>query len=143
MSQISDQVRTFFENFEQANNTFDQKLLAPLVGNSLVGADPNGTIQMLSKEDYVTGLSKSQEYLHTLGFRYIKVVPTEEIPLSERYIMVKTKGIMRLEKKPGQPIDLAHDASYILFLADNKPQIVFALSHDDPMKMAQDQHGFV
>src|SRR5437870_154057 len=48
---------------------------------------------------------------------------------------------MRLEKTPGQPIDLAHDAIYILFIKDGKPQIVFVLSHEDPMKMAQDQHG--
>jgi hypothetical protein len=55
--------------------------------------------------------------------------------------MVKTKGTMRLEKIKDQPIDLIHDASYILFIKDGTPQIVFALSHEDPMKMVQDQLG--
>jgi hypothetical protein len=143
MNQVSDKIRAFFEDFNQANNAFEPELLAPLVGGTLVGADPNGVIQMISKEDYLAGVAKSQEYLQSLGFQFVKAVPVEEIPLSEHYTMVKTKGTMRLEKIPGQPIDLAHDATYILFIKDSRPQIVFALSHEDPMKMAQEQHGSV
>lgn len=138
MYQVSDKIRAFFENFNQANNAFEPQLLAPLVGDTLVGADPNGVIQVISKEDYLAGVAKSQEYLQSLGFQFVKAVPVEEIPLSEHYTLVQTKGTMHLEKIPGQPIDLAHDAAYILFIKDGKPQIVFALSHEDPMKMAQD-----
>lgn len=141
MNQVSDNIKAFFENFVQANNAFDPDLLAPHVSDPLVGADPNGAIQVVSKADYLAGTAKSQAYLHSLGFQFIKAVPIEEIPLTEHYTLVKTKGTMRLEKTPGQPIDLAHDASYILFIKDGKPQIVFALSHEDPMKMAQEQHG--
>ena len=63
----------------------------------------------------------------------------EEIPLGDHYTMVKTHGTMRLEKIPGQPIDLVHDAVYILFIKDGSPTIVFTLTHEDPMKMAQEQ----
>jgi len=143
MYQVSDKIRAFFEEFERANNAFAPDLLAPLVSDPLVGADPNGVIQMVSKEDYLAGTVKSQEYLQSLGFQFLKVVPVAEIPLTDHYTMVKTKGTMRLEKIKDQPIDLAHDATYILFIEAGKPQIVFALSHEDPMKMAQDQHGFV
>ena len=137
MNQVSDQIRAFFEEFERANNAFEPDLLAPLVGGSLVGANPNGVLQVVSKEDYLAGTAKSQAYLHSLGFQFIKAVPVEEIPLSEHYTLVKTKGTMRLEKTPRQPIDLVHDAAYILFIIDGKPRIVFTLTHEDPMKMAQ------
>ncbi|MBV9229362.1 MAG: nuclear transport factor 2 family protein [Chloroflexi bacterium] len=143
MNQVSDKIRAFFEEFERANNAFDPDLLASLVGDPLVGADPNGVVQAISKKDYLAGTAKSQQYLQSLGFQFVKVVPVEEISLSEHYMMVKTKGTMRLEKIKGQPIDLVHDATYILFIKDSKPQIVFALSHEDPMKMAQEQHGVV
>jgi hypothetical protein len=62
--------------------------------------------------------------------------------LTDHYSMVQTKGTMRLEKIKDQPIDLAHDATYIVFIEDGKPQIVFVLSHEDPMKMAQDQQAW-
>jgi len=141
MNQASDRIRAFFEEFERANNAFEPDLLAPLVSDPLVGADPNGVIQVVSKEDYLAGTVKSQEYLHSLGFQFVKTVPFEEIPLSAHYIMVKTKGTMRLENIKGQPIDLVHDATYILFIKDGKPQIVFVLTHEDPMKIAQEQQG--
>ena len=143
MNHVSDKFRAFFEEFERANNAFAPDLLAPLVSDPLVGADPNGVIQVISKEDYLAGAAQSREYLQSLGFQFVKTVPVEEIPLSAHYTMVKTKGTMRLEKVKNQPIDLIHDATYILFIKDGKPQIVFALSHEDPRKMAQDQHGIV
>jgi hypothetical protein len=141
MSYVSDNIRAFFEDFNRANNAFDPHFLAPHVSDPLVGADPNGVTQVISKADYLAGIVQSQEYLQSLGFQFVKVVPVEEIPLSAHYTLVKTKGTMRLEKTAGQPIDLAHDAAYILFINDGKPQIVFVLSHEDPMKMAHDQHG--
>ena len=141
MHHVSDTIRAFFEDFSRANNAFAPNLLAPHMGDVLVGADPNGVVQMISKQDYLAGIVKSQEYLQSLGFRFVTVVPVEEIPLSEHYTVVKTKGTMRLEQTPGQPIDLAHDAAYMLFINNGKPQIVFVLSHEDPMKMVHDQHG--
>jgi hypothetical protein len=141
MNQVSDRIRAFFEGFERANTSFDPDIRAPYVSDPLVGADPNGAVQVISKEDYLAGTAKSQQYLHSLGFQFVTTVPVEEIPLSKHYTLVKTKGTMRLEKTPGRPIDLTHDASYILFIKDGNPQIVFALSHEDPMKMAQEQQG--
>jgi len=141
MSHVSDNIRAFFDDFNQANNAFDPDLLAPQVSDPLVGADPNGVTQVISKEDYLAGVAKSQEYLQSLGFEFVKVVPVEEIPLSAHYTLVKRKGTMRLEKIPGRAIDLAHDAAYILFITEGKPRIVFVLSHEDPMNMAHDQHG--
>jgi hypothetical protein len=141
MHYVSDTIQAFFEDFNRANNAFGPDLLAPHVSDPLVGADPNGVTQVISKADYLAGTAKSQAYLQSLGFQFVKAIPVEEIPLSEHYILVKTSGTMRLEKTPGQPIDLAHDAAYILFINDGKPRIVFVLSHEDPMNMAHDQHG--
>ena len=141
MHHVSDTIRAFFEEFDRANNAFDPTLLAPHVSDPLIGADPNGVTQVISKADYLAGTANSQAYLQSLGFQFVKAIPVEEIPLSKHYTLVKTKGTMRLEKTPGQPIDLAHDAAYILFIDAGKPRIVFVLSHEDPIKMAHDQQG--
>jgi hypothetical protein len=140
MNQVSDIIKAFFKDFERANNTFDRDLLAAKVSDPMVGADPNGSIQVLTKDDYLAGIPEQQAYLHSLGFQFLTIVPLEEIPLGESYTMVKTHGTMRLEKIPGQSIDLVHDAAYILFVNDGLPQIVFTLTHEDPMQMAQ-EHG--
>ncbi len=138
MNQVSDTIKTLFEQFDRANNAFEPDLLAPHVSDLLVSADPNGAIQVVKKEDYLAGTAKSQADLHALGFQFVKTVPVEEIPLNPHYTMVKTHGTMRLEKIPGQPIDLVHDTVYILYIAEDSPRIVFTLTHEDPKQMAQE-----
>ena len=139
MTHVSDSIKAFFEDFDRANNAFDPQLLGPHLSDPFVGADPHGNVVVLKKDDFLAGIKERQEYLHTLGFRFVKVVPLEETPLGDRYLMVKTHGIMRLEEIPGQPVDLVHDSAYILFIDDGAPRIVFALGHEDPQKMLQEQ----
>ena len=136
---VSRTVKTFFREFDRANNLFDPALLAPHLSDAFAGADPHGRVQVVSKGEFLASIGKRQEYLEALGFRFVKVVPLEEIPLSEHYLLVKTHGVMRLEKPPGEPVDLVHDAAYVLYVKDGPPKIVFALSHDDPLMMAQEQ----
>jgi hypothetical protein len=97
---------------------------------------------VLTKDDYIAGIPEQQAYLRSLGFQFLTIAVLEEIPLDDRYTMVKTHGTMRLEKILGQPIDLVHDAAYILFTKDGSPQIAFTLTHEVPMQMAQEQGLF-
>ena len=94
---------------------------------------------MVNRDDLLASIGKRQGYLEALGVRFVRVVPLGETPLSEHYLLVKTHGVMRLEQPPGEPVDLVHGAAYILYVKDGLPKIVFALSHDDPLKMAQEQ----
>ncbi len=45
---------------------------------------------------------------------------------------------MRFEKNPGQPIDLKDSSTYILFIKDDSPQVVFYLTHENLMKIMQE-----
>jgi hypothetical protein len=139
MNPISDAVEAFFQELDRANNRFDPNLLAPLLADTLVGADPNGAVLALTKADFLAGISERRAYLSELGFRSVKTVPLEETALTDRYTMVRTHGVMQLEKTPDRRIELVHDSIYILFVRDGSPRIVFTLSHEDPKKMMHDQ----
>ena len=136
---VSSTVKTFFREFDRANNLFDPALLAPHLSDAFAGADPQGGVQVVNKSDFLASTGERQEYLEALGFRFVKVVPLEEIPLSEHYLLIKTHGVMRLEKPPNESIDLVHDAAYVLYVGDGLPKIVFALSHNDPSRMVQER----
>lgn len=136
---VSSTVKTFFRAFDRANNLFDPALLAPHLSDAFAGAGPHGGVQIVNKSDFLASTKERRCYLEALGFRFVKVVPLEEIPLSEHYLLVKTHGVMRLEKSPGEPINLVHDAAYILYVDNGSLKIVFALNHADPLKMAQEQ----
>jgi hypothetical protein len=139
VNQVSGRIRAFFRDFERANNQFQAELLDPCLGDPVVGTDPHGDIQTIGKDEYMAGIAERKSYMESLGFRFVKVVPVEEIPLSHSYSIVKVYGTMRLEETPGRPVDLVHNNAYVVYTGDPSPRIVFSLSHDDPAQMLQDQ----
>lgn len=138
MKQVSDLVRTFFEDFERASNTFEQDLLASQFSDPFMAADPHGGIQVAKKDDFLAGIAKRQAFFHSIGFQFVKIVPLEETWLDTHYVMVKAHTSMRFEKTSTQSIDLHNDSTYILFIKDNSPQIVFNLTHEDLLKIMQE-----
>jgi hypothetical protein len=139
MNPVSDRVKAFFEEFNGANNAFDPERLQRVMSDPLVAGDPNGEIVILSKPDWLAGVTERQDYLANIGFTSVTVVPVEEIPLGEHYTLVKANGVMRLEKTPGHVVNLVHNNAYILYHDDTTMRVAFSLSHDDLMKMMQDQ----
>jgi len=142
VNQVSTLIKTFFEEFERASNTFERDLLATQFSDPFMAADPHGRIQVVKKEDFLAGIAQRQAFFHSLGLQFVKIVPFEETRLDTHYVMVKAHGSMRFEQIPGQPVDMNHDSLYILFITDDSPQIVFQLTHEDLLKIMQ-EHGLV
>lgn len=140
MEQVSDIVKTFFKDFEQASNTFEQDILASQMSDPFMAADPNGGIQVTKKEDFLAGIAKRQAFFHSIGFKSVTIIPLSETQLDIHYVMVKAHTQMRFEKTPGQSIDLHNDATYILFIQDNTAKIVFHLTHEDLLKILQEHN---
>jgi hypothetical protein len=140
MKEISDPIRTFFEDFERASNTFERDLLATQFSDPFMAADPQGGIQVVKKDDFLAGIAKRQAFFHSIGFQFVKIVPLEETRLDAHYVMVKAHTSMRFEKTAAQPSDIGNDSTYILFIKDDAPKIVFNLTHGDLLKIMQ-EHG--
>lgn len=142
MNQVSDIIKTFFEDFERASNEFERDLLASQFSDPFMAADPHGGIQVVKKDDFLAGIAKRQAFFYSIGFQFVKIDPFEEIQLDSHYMMVKAHGSMRFEKTPGQPVDVNNDAIYILFMQGDSPKIVFNLTHEDLIKVLQ-AHGLL
>ncbi len=63
MAHVRARTKTFFEDFDRANNAFDPDLLAPQLSNPLLSADPDGSIHVVQKDDVLTRLGERQAYL--------------------------------------------------------------------------------
>jgi hypothetical protein len=142
MNQVSDVVKTFFEDFERGSNTFERDLLASQFSDPFMAADPDGGIQAVKKDDFLAGIAKRQAFFQFIGFQFVKIVPLNETRLDDHYMMVKVHSHMRFEKNPGQPIDLKDSSTYILFVKDASARIVFYTTHENFMKIMQERGLF-
>ena len=138
MNQVSDVVKTFFEDFERRSNAFERGL-ASQFSDPFMTADPDGSIQIMKTDDFLAGISKRQAFFQSIGFQFVKIVVLDETRLDDHYVMAKVYVHMRFEKDPGQPIDLKDYSTYVLFVKDDLPKIVFYLTHENFMKIMQER----
>ena len=138
-NQVSSVIEQFFEEFERVSNTFERDLLARQFSDPFIAAGPDGGIQVVKKEDFLAGIAKRQAFFHSIGFQFVKIVPLEETRLDDHYVMVKVQSRMRFEKNPGHPVNLQDSSSYILFIQDDSPKIVFYTTHENLMKILQEK----
>lgn len=107
-----------------------------------MAADPGGNIHIVKKDDLLAVASKRQAFFQSIGFQFVKVVVLDETQLDDHYVMAKVHVHMRFEKEPGSPVDIKNDTTYILFVKDDSPRIVFNLAHEDLTKVMQ-KHGLL
>ena len=117
-------------------------IVHPRVGELMAewaNAAPDGGIQVVKKDDFLAGIAKRQAFFQSIGFQFVKLLPLDETRLDDHYVMVKVHSHMRFEKNPGQPVDLEDSSTYILFIQDDSPRIVFYTTHEDLMQIMQDR----
>src|SRR5207237_4473342 len=121
----------------RGSNTFERDLLAHIFSDLFMAADPDGGIQVVKKDDFLAGIAKRYAFFQSIGFQFVKIVPFDETRMDDHYRMVQVLSPMRFEKTPGQPIDLKDASTYILFIRDDSPQIVFYTTHENLIIMLQ------
>jgi hypothetical protein len=136
MSQVSDAVRIFFENYERGTNSLDITIFAASYSDNFMFAGPNG-VQPVKKDAFLKMIPQRKGFFQMLGLQSSNIVSLIETRLDEQYIQVKTVWRMHYEKDQHEPIDDENLATYILRLQNGQLQIVFQLDHQDLMKKAQ------
>jgi len=64
-----------------------------------------------------------------------EVAALSEARVDEHYAMVRTQFVWRFEKAAAPPIDVTVDSTFILYLKDSVPEIVFHHEHEDFWQM--------
>jgi hypothetical protein len=130
MHSASQVVREFFDQYERSRNTFDLGLIDSQYAESFMFAGPDGA-RVAEKRAVLAGLSKGQELFKTLGHTSTTLVSLKETTLDEHYALVRARFVWRFEKPSAQQIDVEVDSTFILYIKDGVPTIVFQHEHEE------------
>jgi hypothetical protein len=122
-------VRKFLAEYERSRNTFDPELIDAQYPDTFMFAGPNG-VRVAEKVSVLAGLSKGQERFKTLRHSTTTLVSLNETVLDEHYVMVRARFVWRFEHAPA-PIDVDVDSTFILYIKEGVPRIVFQHEHED------------
>jgi hypothetical protein len=131
-------VKEFVEQYVRTGNTLDLDAIASEYADLFMFAGPNGT-RIIEKQKLLAALPGRQEFFKALGHQSTKVLSLDETLLDAHYAMVRVQFLMRFEKASAQPVDAKLDSTFILYLQDDAPKIVFHIEHEDLQQAMQDR----
>ena len=87
--------------------------------------------RVAEKQAILEGFPKALELLKTVGHTSTKLASLDETTVDEHYTMVRAQFVWRFEKAAAPPIDVTVDSTFILYIKDGVPTIVFHHEHED------------
>ena len=123
-------VQEFFDQYEQSRSSLDIDLIASQYPDSIIFAGPSGA-SVTEKVAILAAFPKGQEFLKAHGHRSTRVLSLDETRLDNHYVLVRAQFGWRFDKSSAQPIDVKIDSTFILYINDGKPKIVFQHERED------------
>jgi len=123
-------VQEFFEQYTSSRSAADSDRIASQYADSCMLAASDG-VRVAERQALRSGFPKAMEQLKTVGYRSTSLASLDEMRLDEHYTMVCARFVWRFEKTTAPPIDVTVDSTFILYINDGVPRIVFHHEHED------------
>ena len=123
-------VQEFFDQYARRRSAMDIDRIISQYADSCMYAGADGA-RVVEKQAILAGFTKALELLKTVGHRSTKVASLDETRVDEHYAMVRAQFVWRFDKAAAPPIDVKVDSTFILYLKDGVPKIVFQHEHED------------
>ena len=123
-------VQEFFDQYARSRSAMDIDRIVSQYADSCMLAAADGA-KVVEKQALLEGFSKALELLKTVGHTSTQVASLDETRVDEHYAMVRAQFVWRFEKAAAPPIDVEVDSTFILYLKDGVPKIVFQHEHED------------
>ena len=130
MDSGSDAIREFFSQYARSRNTFDPERLVSQYPESWMYAGPDG-VRVAAKADILASLATGKEWLRTLGHTSTTLTLMEASAVDELYVLVKATFVWRFEQLAAGAIDVPVDSTFIVYIRNGAPTIVFQHEHED------------
>ena len=129
MNAATSVIQECFDQYARSRSAMDIDRIVSQYADSCMLAAADGA-RAAEKQALLAGFSKALELLKTVGHTSTKVASLDETTVDEYYAMVRAQFVWRFEKAAAPPIDVEVDSTFILYLKDGVPRIVFHHEHD-------------
>jgi hypothetical protein len=130
MNNATPVVQEFFDHYARSRSALDIDLIASQYPDACMFAGPGGA-RVGEKAAVLAAFPKGQEFLKAVGHRSTTVLSLDETRLDQHYVLVRATFIWRFEKALAQPIDVNVDSTFILYMGQGGPKIVFQQERED------------
>ena len=130
MDVASPAVQEFFEQYARSRSAMEIDRLVSQYADPCMFAGPDGA-RVAERHAVLAGFPKALELLRTVGHTSTRLASLDETTVDEHYTMVSAQFVWRFDKATAPPIDVTVDSTFILYMKDGVPRIVFQQEHED------------
>jgi hypothetical protein len=130
MNNATPVVQEFFDRYARSRGALDIDLISSQYPDVCMFAGPSGA-RVGEKAAILAAFPKGREFLEAAGHTATTVLSLDETRLDERYTLVRATFVWRFEKASAQPIDVTVDTTFVLFMDQGAPKIVFQQERED------------
>jgi hypothetical protein len=130
MTAASSVVREFFSQYARSRSAQDIGLIAAQYPDSFMFAGPKG-VRVAEKPAVLAAFPKGQEFLKSLGHQSTEVLALDETKMDDHYVLVRAVFAWQFQRVPAARIDVKVDSTFILYLDQGVPKIVFQHERED------------
>jgi ketosteroid isomerase-like protein len=123
-------VQEFFDLYTRSRSAMDIDRIASQYADSYMFASPDGA-RVAEKQAVLAGFPKALGLLKTVGYTSTQLASLDETRVDEHYAVVRAQFVWRFQKAAAPPIDVKVDSTFILYIKDGVPKIVFQHEHED------------
>jgi len=129
MNSVTPAIKEFFDLYARSRSAQDIDLIVSQYPDSFMTAGPSGA-QVAQKAAVLGTFPKGQEFLKSLGHESTEVLSLSETRIDEHYLLVRALFVWRFRRAPMPAREAKVDSTFILYIDEGSPQIVFQHEHE-------------
>jgi hypothetical protein len=130
MSTATPLVQEFFNQYAHSRSVLDIERIASQYPDTFMFAGPTGA-RVAEKPAVLAAFPKGQEFLKALGHTSTEVRSLDVTTIDQHYLLVRALFVWRFQQASAPPIDVMVDSTFIVYLDEGTPRIVFQHEHED------------
>ena len=127
-------LRGFFEHYARSRSAMDIDGIVSQYADRCMIAVPDG-VRVAERQELLEVFPKVLGFLKTVGHASTRLASFSEASVDEHYAMVRGQLVWRFEKAAAPPMDVEVDSTFILYLKDAVPKIVFQHEREDFLQL--------
>jgi hypothetical protein len=130
MKNFDTEVEDFLKGFEINANVGSAEEIMEQFADVFMAADPSGTRAVPSSK-LLMAIPQRKKLFESVGLGATALASVEQTMLNDRYVLLKTEWLMKLDRGSGPGEDLILRSTFVLYRSNDGLKIVFYLNHED------------
>jgi hypothetical protein len=138
MKNLDKDVEDFLKRFEINANAGSAEETVEQFADVFMAADPSG-VRAVPSSKLLMAIPQRKKLFEGVGGGATALTSVEQTRLDDRYVLLKTEWLMKLDRGGGPGEALTLRSTLVLYRSDDGLKIVFYLNHEDLMSLLRER----